>query len=310
MPLHQTLSPVTYNHALSYLSKENVRIIDLFEGNATAARVVKERIKKIHKWVGRCLADIDDVSNFVALKEDFSELLMFVKLAEQYSIESIPRESKPTPDFRVRFHRQELFLEMKALNILDTEANHKAIMQAALQCKIEVERQRKEGRQVASSLFVIQPYRTINYDPDSTTAVVETLIEKVDQNIDEEQFTRGITLLLLDFSEQLQLHGSAGDNLSYEFATGPDYVPQSGELWHLAFGRTGAQMKRVVDFRGQNHLDRPLTRNGVLRKYDFVAGLIVHYANEFWGAAFRRRNNVAAVRFLEEFCTECAIENA
>lgn len=85
-------------------------------------------------------------------------------------------------------------------------------------------------------------------------------------------------------------------------------VPQSGELWHLAFGAVGMPMKRVVDFEGLNAKDGLLAREGVLRKHDFIAGLAIHHEGKFWGAALRCHQNINAVEFLQDLCEEVAIE--
>jgi hypothetical protein len=311
LPLHQALSPVTHNHALSYLGKETIELIDSFAGDAAATETVQKRIEEIREWADRCLAQIDNVNNFVVLKEKFSELLMFTKLARRYATEAIPERATPTPDFRVQFKTLELFVEMKSLNLLKPEVNLRTIMNDALESKIETERQIKQGRRVAMSAFVIQPYRRgDDYKPDSTTAVVEALIEKVDQNIGKDQFGFGPTILLLDFSNQLLLHGSPSGNLKREFVCDAENVPvpQSGELWHLAFGAVGMPMKRVVDFEGFDEKDAPLNREGILRKHDFIAGLAVHHEGKFWGAALRCRQNINAVAFLEDLCEEVAVE--
>jgi hypothetical protein len=311
LPLHQALSSVSHNHALSYLGKENIELIDSFTGDEAATETVQKRIEGLRTWVDRCLADIDNVNNFVALKEKFSELLMFTKLARRYPTQAIPETTTPTPDFYVKFRTLDLFVEMKSLNLLNTEANLRSIMNDALESKIETEHQVKQGRRVAMSHFVIQPYRrSDNYNPDSTTAVVEALIEKVDQNIGRDQFGFGSTILLLDFSNQLLLHGSPRDNLKREFVCNAENVavPQSGELWHLGFGAVGMPMKRVIDFEGLDENDAPLSREGILRKHDFIAGLAIHHEGKFWGAALRSRQNINAVEFLQELCEEVAIE--
>ena len=311
LPLHQALSSVSHNHALSYLGKDNIALVDSFTGDAAATEIVKKRIEGIREWADRCLAQIDNVNNFVALKEKFSELLMFTKLARRYPTQAIPERATPTPDFRVQFKTLDLFVEMKSLNLLNPEVNLRTTMSDALESKIETERQIKQGRHVAMSAFVIQPYRRGDkYKPDSTTAVVEALIEKVDQNIGKEQFGLGPTILLLDFSDQLLLHGSPSGNLKREFVCNVDNVPdtQSGELWHLAFGSVDMPMKRVIDFKGLDNKDTPLSRDGILRKYDFIAGLAVHHEGKFWAAALRGRQNINVVAFLEDLCEEVAIE--
>jgi hypothetical protein len=294
---------------LFYLRKENVDLVDSFTGDEAARHVVQDRIEELAKIIDRCRHNIDDVKSFMSLKEKFSELLMFVKLANRYPTRPIPTTNAPTPDFCVTFRMRELFVEVKSLNLLNSEANLHAIMEESLASKILIEEQVEAGKRMATAVHVIQPYFNGNeHKRDSTTFVVEALIDKVEQNLGVGQFRFGSTLLLIDFSEQLLVHGSARDNLMREFASESVPIPQSGELWHLAFGVAGMPMKRVVEFEGLDNTDTPLGRNGVLREHPFISALVVHYAGVFWGAAIRRRDNIQAIDFLEDLCEGIAIE--
>ena len=82
------------------------------------------------------------------------------------------------------------------------------------------------------------------------------------------------------------------------------------DLLHLedVLAELGMPMKRVIDFEGEDEKDSLLNREGILRKYDFIAGLAVHHEEKFWGAALRCRQNINAVEFLKDLCEEVAIE--
>lgn len=69
-------------------------------------------------------------------------------------------------------------------------------------------------------------------------------------------------------------------------------------------------MKRVIDFEGLDEKDTPLSREGILRKHDFIAGLAVHHEGKFWGAALRSRQNINVVALLEDLCEEVAIQTS
>ncbi len=49
LPLRQALSSVSHNHALSYLGKENIELIDSFAGDAAATETVQRRIEEPQK---------------------------------------------------------------------------------------------------------------------------------------------------------------------------------------------------------------------------------------------------------------------
>ena len=102
LPLYQELSQLTYNHALSYLSEENVGLVDSFNGDKAANHVIQERIEELTEIIGRCRNNIGDVKPFITLKEKFSELLMFVKLANRYPTRPVTRTKTPTPDWLQR----------------------------------------------------------------------------------------------------------------------------------------------------------------------------------------------------------------
>jgi hypothetical protein len=322
LPLHQAINSIMLNYPLVYLSKENIRDIEDFRGKEAERTIIKRRIAEITKIAARCsqslARNIYEVRDFLSLKEAFSELLMFVKLARRYAIVAVPTADLPTPDSKIRFNSGDIVIEKKSLNVVKTEKNLGRIITKALANKAEMREQigklrKTVGRKnrVVMTEQCIQPFWCgQNYDPDSTRDVVNALIEKADQNISESQFAHGPTVLLVDFSDQLTLHDPPNESLEREFFDPVYNCAQSGELWHFAFGEIGMRTKSVPHFEGMKIKDEPLERQGILRKHPFIAGLAVHYEGKFWGAAIRRANNIHVIQFLEDLCEKVKIENA
>ena len=236
---------------------------------------------------------------------------MFVKLAGRFRVERVPEEAgRKTPDFQV-FAGTTLFIEVKALTIADGEAKRRKIMNDGLTTRIGLERKIDDGVAFATGIQVIQPHQKGSkpYDQSSVKLVTKNLIEKIELNVSVEQFTRGPTLLLVDLCGELLIHGSASDNLQKEF----DVPPRSGELWHVAFGEIDAPMKKAQEFEispfePSSIKHEGLQREGVLKKFSFIRGIVFHYQDQLWGAAYRHRRNVKVIQFLEKLCREVKIE--
>jgi hypothetical protein len=310
--LKASANAVTYAEILTYLSEDNVRLIDQFRsGSPSATEFVKSRILQLAALCQELEATLN-AGRMVELNNLFSETLMFVKLAGQFLAERVPEiPQDQTPDFQIKFDNLDLFVEGKALNVADGKAKHRKIMEEGLDTKIEMEEKSRDGASVATGIQVIQSHqkRSKPYDSQSLKLVTENLIEKIAQNISAGQFSKEPTILLVDLCDQLLIHGSASENIDREFGS----PPQSGELWHAAFGEIGAPMKRALEFEiPQSELAKikheTLDREGILRRYSFVRGIAFHYGGRFWGAAFRYRHNVKVIDFLKEFCERVAIE--
>jgi hypothetical protein len=308
LPLHQAVSNYGNHATLLYLSRENAKLVDEFSGTAEAVSHVRSEVKNLNKICDECVSNISNDQRLMDLKDAFSELLMFVKLSSKCVVEKIPETSTKTPDFKISHRGNGMFVELKALNMSGGLSKYKSIMTDALDGKIKQEKHIQNGSRSAMTEQVIMPYLKpgCDYDAQSTSMVVEILNQKVQQNIKPDQFSAGTTGLLIDFSEQLLLHGRPSDNLEKEFADPPDMIPQSGELWHLAFGDRDVPMKKCVSFAGEYDQDQPLQSDGILKKHPFIAGLIFHIDGEFWGAAIRRRENIQFIQFMEDLCKKVA----
>lgn len=128
-------------------------------------------------------------------------------------IEKVPETRKKTPDLdpqktpdlKVMFRGSPIYIEIKSLNMADGQLKHKQIMDKGSKMKIDLEAQIKSGKAIAISETIIQPYSRKDkpYNTKSTKMMIETLIQKITNNLKQEQFNQGDTLLLVDIATQL-----------------------------------------------------------------------------------------------------------
>jgi hypothetical protein len=131
----------------------------------------------------------------------------------------------------------------------------------------------------------IAPYRPYKrdegYDPRSVRGVIETLIEKANNNFKATQFGFGPTFALVNLL-RLPLPGQAENALApffYDSLNGGACV--SGVFWHMAFGEFGTPIHRSPEFERAATLDGNLQKAGLLVKSPVsgvAAGVIAfHY---------------------------------
>lgn len=154
---------------------------------------------------------------------------------------------------------------------------------------------------------VLKLHHAIN-DITMSSLVAEALIEKVVQNVKPEQFECGTTILLIDL-DLFVLPARENELLEREVVSVPMDHVHSGVLWHAAFGTIGMPMKRMAEFEGRPTVDRPLGWDGILRRFGYVRGLIVHYGDRFLGLAIRRKDTLKAIEFIERVCDDWMVVN-
>jgi hypothetical protein len=308
----QAVNSTTHSPVLAYITHERVKEVESFPQSGSAGQFVQGCLRDLSERAKKCAANIGDIDCQMDFKDRFAELLMFVRLSEKCSIEKVSETTTKTPDFRVH-NFGSLFIEFKALSFVDGAYNYHNSMLEALDNKIEMEAKLQAGARVAITTQAIQPFlkssREKDYDPQSITMAVEALIEKIAQNIKPGQLGHGPTLLLVDL-EQFPLPGKDNELLEKESYSVSSDEWHSGVLWHVAFGRTGMPLKKMVDFKGLDISDKLLAVDGVLWKYPQLAGLMASCRDRFLGLALRRKSNINIIQFLEQVCSDTAFESA
>ena len=210
-------------------------------------------------------------------------------------IDKIKEIATPTPDFKCRLtceidgepRELEFYIEVKSLDIVHAPQNIPEIRELAMDAQLDLERQRRDGKQIAMTETEIAPFRPYKkddgYDPRSVRGVTETLIEKAGNNFKATQFSLGPTFALANLL-RLPLPGQAENALApffYDSLYGGACV--SGIFWHMAFGEFNTPIHRSPDFEGAGTLDGNLQKAGLLVNSpvsEVATGLITFYHDQ------------------------------
>lgn len=196
------------------------------------------------------------------------------KYEKKIDMEHVPECSDKTPDFRFVVGDTPYYIELKTLHFAAAGLNYKQTLDDGMEASIDMEDQRKRGRIIAFGETIIAPLYRENkeYNSWSVKYYVETIIEKIEQNIESDQFKAGNTFLLVD----LKLVGkvSGWKEASVAVYQEPQYKSMvSGELWNIAFGRSGQPVFRAIEFEGKENIEGELSTDGILINHPEIKGL-------------------------------------
>ena len=242
------------------------------------------------------LLEISSDNNFALDPDKTNEFAQLLGEAQFYlycknrgvKLEKIKECSNKTPDFK--HVNQDIFFEVKTLSVVSGSSGINKALEDALDAQIDIERQLENGTRVATGISVVQPYGEKPYQKGTVTAVIETLIEKIKQNLKKGQFSNGVSFLVLNLSiippfrtEKFVLRPAYCDDYMFKKCI-------SGELWMVAFARPGMPVLGIPEFEGKPCVESIMDRYGILvdQEYDFVDGILfmIHpwqRNTEIWG---------------------------
>lgn len=303
MKLKQEINSVGSSFPMMYIKLD---FIEKMELEAEQNIAFKEALCLISKFADKALKNIEDYNSLSEIKNIYSEVFILSKLQSLLNITKIPEKNSKTPDYKVRFRDVDIYIELKSLNMIGGNLKHKDIMNDSLDSKITAEEQINKGSNVGFGVQVIQPYLSNNkkYDFRSTRLVIESLIDKINQNIKEDQYSLGDTILLVDLSDQLPLISKPIDAIQETYFNDIGSTKASGELWNVAFGKVGDQILKPVEFEGADNLDGYLIKEGVLISHPYIKGLIFHVNENFYSVAELIKSNMIVTDCLEYLSKE------
>lgn len=307
--LIQEINSVGSSFPMLYVKSD---FIEKMELESDSIPMFKETLESINKLVEKALKSIEDYNTIVQIKNLYSEAYIFSKLRSLVAIKKIQEKKSKTPDYVIRFRGKDIFIELKSLNMLEGTIKHKRIMEESLDSKIAAENQIHNGSKVGFGEQEIQPYLTQNnkeYDPRSVRLVIESLIDKINQNIKTEQYSSGDTVLLVDLSDQLPLISKPLEAIQkrYHEKLGDTFV--NGELWNVAFGKLNDEILRPAEFKGANNLDGKLKKEGILISHPYIKGLIFHIDECFYSLAEITRDNMNIINFFQYLSKSHSFKN-
>jgi len=293
----------TDNPLLDAFDIEFCRLIDSTLENCD---FVRRKQKEIIKLLEGASVEVDD--KLKSAFDIYSELYNFFRLSEKVKIRPIKESKEKTPDFEVlSSNGQKFFLEMKTVGFTGGNINYNKTIEDGLNAKIKIDEQIKQGRRIAMSETVIAPLRPLrkdkNYDPFSVKYFIETLIEKIKQNIKTEQFVHGKTFLLIDL--KLVVIPS-----SWEEASIPIYPELrhfslgSGVFWNIAFGVKGDKIFCPIEFKGKQNIEGELSNNGILIEERNITALCfrIYENNMNFLIGFGRQEEIEQCDILHSIC--------
>ena len=262
-----------------------------------------------------------DISYHPKLKSaynEYSEAMTYLRLKNSFGqVNRIPEGDGKTPDFKIEFSHNDnnkteictIYAEFKSLSFSSNNLNYIKTMEQGLNAQIDIERQLKEGRQIGFGTTKIQPLYNDNknYDSTSTKYAIETLIEKIEQNIKKGQYLFGETVLIVDLKQlTLPSYFKEGGVPIFQEKQYNSFV--SGVQWNVAFGKAGYLMFKQIEFEGKENIDGELEREGILISRDYIKAIIFFdYAlgiNQPKIVGLYKQGNVSDCmqKFLNKFC--------
>lgn len=255
----------------------------------------------------RDLCDIIKIKNFPLKGQLTNQFIQKIGEAHFYllcktkgiSLSRIPESSKgKTPDFLFTNAGLEVNFEVKTLSVVDGGSGMDKDINNSFKAHLVLDQQIQSKKKVAIAESIVQPFGIRPHIKGTKTAVIETLLEKVRQNIKPGQFQNPNTFLVLSFcclgpitNESDVLRPVYPDDYMF-----PKCI--SGELWMLAFGRPGMLILGNPEFEGKPCVEGFFDKAGILADNEFesIKGLLfivypMGRAPEIWGL-FRSRDHL------------------
>lgn len=207
--------------------------------------------------------------------EVYSECGIYLEIrAKGLEVEKIPEGKESRPDFKVSLDGVSVYFEAKVLGWASGGIQHKECIEDELNAQIDIEKQIKEGEQIATGISEISPLGTTKESREKPEKYfIEAISSKLNQNVKPSQLGMGPTFLVCDLSSLK--HPSEpkissiivnNDNIYNSFS--------SGELWHIAFGEYGDRILNIIEFEGKSNISGELERDGVLIEHKDLIGVI------------------------------------
>ena len=291
--------------------------LEKLDQKAISDDFIAEKKRKILDLIKYTNIDFDP--KLKSAYDEYSEALTYLIFNCKFpTVNRVPeKQGENTPDFKIGFdfdnngetQKCEIYAELKSMSFTEGNLNYKNTMEKGLESQIDIEKQQKEGNKVAFGLVEIQPLHKGNkkYDPYSTRYAIETLIEKIEQNIKEGQHSLGDTVLIVDL-KQLSLPSYFKEGAVPIFQEQKYNSYMSGVQWNVALGKAGHLIFKPIEFEGKENTDGELEKDGILISRDYIKAIVfLDYAlsdkePKIIGLHKQRNISDCVGAFLNKFC--------
>lgn len=276
------------------LNSLNLGFIEKIELEAQKAKTrndnnsfFKRAYNEMLTYTDQCEKNIQHQA-LIDLKNLYYEVYIYSKLNSLFLIEKVSETSTKSPDFKITFNDSDIFIEVKSINMSDTINNHNSILQDGSNKKKDLQSQLDDGKKIAIVEQVYKPYKLGQH-------IVETIVEKINQNVKQSQFAHGDTILLVDMS---QLPISHPDTAIYKTYPLPQFTDKevSGVLWHIAFHQLNDNFFEIND--REEIVELSFNVEGILVSHPYIKGLIFHIDELFYGLIKSDSNLSELVQYL------------
>lgn len=280
----QNVNSVAPNAFVTFLKKSVSDLEDAEPANPALTKLIDE------------LALIAEQKNFAldaaAVNKFFQKLgeahFYVLCAARGVVLERIPEAKIKTPDFRWPPQVGQIHFEVKTLSVVDGESGIDEALETSFDAQLDLEGQRNSGKVVSMATSEFAPYGDKGHKSPRLVAVIDTLLEKIRGNIKPEQFSTPNTFLVVNLS-MLPPAITEPQALRPVYCDVPSCpTPVSGEIWMIGFGQPGMLIFDEPEFEGKPCIQGRFEKLGVLREYDFIAGVlfVIHpwrRPAEIWG---------------------------
>jgi len=257
---------LTHNHSLGSIELASLRALEQAGyDDPTINRFMIDFRTRLEQVTSK-----PDVKAYSQAFEIYSESMVYSLLKAKFPattrIDAKSGKVGSTPDFQCEWDGKVFYVEVKSLDIVDGECRHREMMEDGIQPNIELEKQTKAGRRVASAVSVIAPFERYgenkNYDPRSLITVINTLRDKAGSAFKSTQFALGPTIALA-VCDRLVIPGNRFCIAPYYYDSFQGGAVLSGVWWQACFGKTGTPIFRHPDFEGSASLEGYLQNPGL-----------------------------------------------
>ena len=271
--LHENIKFTTINPILNAFSLDSCKDINTAANHEEFIKIKRRNIiNSLQKYT---------VGHNIFLKQaldDYNEAVTYLFIKNKnILVERITEvQGKKTPDFQVKFNNEIFYIEMKTLGFANGELNYYDAIDEGLNAKISLEEQIKSGRKIAVAEAAISPFNITNkgnlYNNLIQTRAIEIIINKNNNNLKEEQFSLGRTILFIDLSLMLMPYDWRLNSIPI-FPEKLKKSMVSGIFWHSAFGKIGERIFSTIEFEGARNIEGELSVEGILNNHSWIQAL-------------------------------------
>ncbi|GAB1468046.1 hypothetical protein MASR2M64_07490 [Candidatus Cloacimonadota bacterium] len=255
----------TDNPILLWIKEDWLKSIDNSSDNYVIS--MRKKMERTLKGVS-----IEYSSKHESFYDDYSEVTLYLYLQSKgLAVSRIPEKKDKTPDFKVSFGSETVFIENKCIKPMNPQYNLKVYQYQVLKRLYDLAAKFKIPGVHFGEPVCYQPYLPndqTKYSSVSNLLVINSIIEKIEQNLKRGQITDN-TILNIDLS--LLGLNSIPTSSAFIYDTQDDIIINA-PLWTSCFGVSGMPIFQY-EFAPNGNLEGHLLNDGVLVKNDYLKAM-------------------------------------